>query len=133
MKTDNSLILCDERIAGIKEEMAQFKNMEQAAKDAQSKLKQLLIGHYIEKAKEDLLKGIEFGDKVRVTAEAGWSNDKVAVEEGFLNVIYIDHYYTTDHLKDYVRISFNKMKKDGTPSLRTFDYSVARILKIEKV
>jgi predicted DNA-binding WGR domain protein len=138
MKIDKSLILCDERINGIKEEMAQFKDMEQAAKDAQSKLTQLLIQHYVEKTKEDLLGGLEFGDKVRVTVKPYdiWfanENPEVKVEEGYLNNVYVDRFYAMNYIKDYIRVSFNKLKKDGTKSLRTFDYAAYRIVKIEKI
>ena len=138
MKIDKSLILCDERIDGINEEIAQYKNMEQAARDAQSKLTQLLIQHYVEKAKEDLLSGLEFGDKVRVTVKYDsyyFGNEKpeVKVEEGYLDNVYVDRFYTRNFIKDYVRVSFNKMKKDGTKSLRTFDYAAHRIVKIEKI
>lgn len=138
MKIDKSLILCDERIDSIKEEITQYKNMEQAARDAQSKLNQMLIQHYIEKAKEDLLSGLELGDKVRVTVKPYgmyFANEKpeVKVEEGYLDNVYVDRFYTMNYIKDYIRVSFNKMKKDGTKSLRTFNYAAYRIVKIEKI
>ena len=138
MKIDNALILCDERINSIKEEIAQYKDMEQAAKDAQSKLTQLLIQHYVEKTKEDLLSGLEFGDKVSVTVKYDsyyFANEKpeVRVEEGYLDNVYVDRFYTMNYIKDYIRVSFNKLKKDGTKSLRTFDYAAYRIVKIEKI
>lgn len=138
MKIDKSLILCDERIDGIKEEIAQYKNMEQAARDAQSKLNQMLIQHYIEKTKEDLLSGLEIGDKVRVTVklyENCFRRDRETecVEEGYLDNVYVDRFYTMNYIKGYIRVSFNKMKKDGTKSLRTFDYAAYRIVKIEKI
>lgn len=136
MKIDKSLILTDEQVSEMNEEVAKRNDSIRKLEHEISDYRQRIIANYIEQAKQEKLEGIEFGDKVKVTRVqwGGWNRENTTVsEEGFLNTVFVDRFATVYPSKDSVRFKFAKPKKDGSPSLRYFDYTASNIVKIEKI
>ena len=98
--------------------------------------KQKLVANAIEGVKERLCKDLEFGDKVKVNIERkSWDGKPIKKTEiGFLHSVVMSRYWTTYNQIDInnVKVAFAQVKKDGTPSLRIFDYYQNDIVSIEK-
>ena len=99
--------------------------------------KQKLVANAIEGVKERLCKDLEFGDKVKVNIEhTSWDGKPIKKTEiGFLHSLAMSKYWTTYNQIDInnVKVAFAQVKKDGTPSLRIFDYYQNDIVSIEKI
>lgn len=99
--------------------------------------KQKLAANAVESVKERLCKDIEFGDKVRVNIERkSWDGKPIKKSEiGFLHSVAMSRYWITYNqiIASNVKVVFSQVKKDGTPSLRTFDYYQDDIVSIEKI
>jgi len=76
--------------------------------------------------------GLQKGDKVKVVYK-GWFGEKNYEGVFFLNRFHMCAYYSHSKMEDYVKVDFNKVKKDGTPSLRCEYINNGDIISMEKV
>lgn len=76
--------------------------------------------------------GLQKGDKVKVVYK-GWFGEKNYESVFFLDKFRMCAYYSHSNMEDYVKVDFHKVKKDGTPSLRSEYINNGDIISMEKV
>lgn len=132
MKVDKSLILTEESVKALQENIKKKDEEIKAAKVAQEEMRAVIGKSMIEQTKERLFKDIEVGDKVRIT-EKGWDGKPHIIENVFFKDVILGRYFYWNCEERFIEVFFNKMKKDGTPSLNTTSLYAWRIQKVEKV
>lgn len=132
MNIDKSLILTEKSVKALQESIKKKDEEIKAAKVAQEEMRAVIGKHMIEQTKERLFKDIEVGDKVRIT-EKDWDGKTHIIENVFFKDVCLGRYFYWNCEERFIEVFFNKMKKDGTPSLNTIPLYAWRIQKVEKI